>query len=96
MAGFRGVNITFPFKERVIEYVDDMSNNSKIVGSGNTLIFKKQTIAENTDYTGFLKTYNFHFGNNTPGTILVFGAGGVGRAITFGLDSLGVEKIVFN
>ena len=46
MAGFRGVNITFPFKERVIEYVDDMSNNSKIVGSGNTLIFKKQTIAE--------------------------------------------------
>ena len=87
------MNITFPFKEKVIEYVDNISNNSKIVGSANTLVFKKQTIAENTDYTGFLKTYNFHFGNNTPRTILVFGAGGVGRAITFGLASLGVEKI---
>ena len=91
--GFIGVNITFPFKEKVIKYVDNASKNSKNVGSANTLTFKKQTKAENTDYTGFLKTYKFHFGNNTPGTILVFGAGGVGRAITFGLASLGVKKI---
>ena len=40
-----------------------------------------------------MKTYNFHFGKNTPGTILVLGAGGVSRAISFGLVSLGAEKI---
>ena len=40
-----------------------------------------------------LKTYNFHFGKNTPGIILVLGAGGVSRAVTFALASLGVEKI---
>ena len=93
VSGFKGVNITFPFKEKVIKHVDNISKNAKIVGSVNTLIFRKKITAQNTDYTGFLKTYNFHFGKNTPGKILVFGAGGVGRAITFGLASLGVEKI---
>ena len=93
VAGFKGVNITFPFKEKVIKHVDNISKNSRIVGSANTLIFKKKITAQNTDYTGFLKTYNFHFGKNTPGTILVLGAGGVSRAVTFALASLGVEKI---
>ena len=93
VTGFKGVNITFPFKEKVIEHVDNISKNSRNVGSANTLIFKKKITAQNTDYTGFLKTYNFHFGKNTPGTILVLGAGGVSRAVTFALASLGVEKI---
>ena len=93
VAGFKGVNITFPFKEKVIKHVDNISKNAKIVGSVNTLIFRKKITAQNTDYTGFLKTYNFHFGKNTPGTILVLGAGGVSRAVTFALASLGVEKI---
>ena len=93
VAGFKGVNITFPFKEKVIKYVDDISMNSRNIGSANTLIFKKKIIAQNTDYTGFLKAYNFHFGKNAPGTILVLGAGGVSRAISFALASLGAEKI---
>ena len=93
VAGFKGVNITFPFKEKVIKHVDIISKSYRNVGSANTLIFKKKIIAQNTDYTGFLKTYNFHFGKNTPGTILVLGAGGVSRAVTFALASLGVEKI---
>lgn len=93
VVGFKGVNITFPFKEKVIKHVDNISNNSRNVGSANTLIFRKKITAHNTDYTGFLKTYNFHFGKNIPGTILVLGAGGVSRAVTFALATLGVEKI---
>ena len=93
VAGFKGVNVTFPFKEKVIKHVDIISENSRNVGSANTLIFRKKITAQNTDYTGFLKTYNFHFGKNTPGTILVLGAGGVSRAVTFALAFLGVEKI---
>ena len=81
VAGFKGVNITFPFKEKVIKHVDNVSKNSRNVGSANTLIFRKKITAQNTDYSGFLKTYNFHFGKNTPGTILVLGAGG-GLGIT--------------
>ena len=42
VAGFKGVNITFPFKEKVIKHVDNISKNAKIVGSANTLIFQKK------------------------------------------------------
>jgi len=93
VAGFKGVNITFPFKEKVIKHVDKISKNSRNIGSINTLIFKKKITAQNTDYTGFMKTYNFHFGKNAPGTILVLGAGGVSRAVSFGLAFLGIKKI---
>ena len=42
VAGFKGVNITYPFKEKVIKHVDNISKNSRNVGSANTLIFKKK------------------------------------------------------
>ncbi len=42
VAGFKGVNITFPFKEKVIKHVDNISINLRNVGSANTLIFKKK------------------------------------------------------
>jgi len=91
--GFTGVNITFPFKEKVIECADQINKSSSYVKSANTLIFKHKIIAENTDYTGFLRAYDFHFNNFKPGKILVIGGGGVGRAITFALGSLNVQHI---
>ncbi|MDC1357035.1 hypothetical protein N8310_05575 [Pseudomonadota bacterium] len=91
--GFTGVNITFPFKEESIKYADLINQSSLNVKSSNTLIFKENIIAENTDYTGFLKSYEFHFKKNKPKKILVLGGGGVGRAITFALGSLDVEHI---
>ena len=91
--GFTGVNITFPFKEEVLKYADIINQSSLNIKSSNTLIFKTDIIAENTDYTGFLRTYKFHFGKIKPKKTLVLGGGGVGRAITFALGSLGVEHI---
>ncbi len=91
--GFTGVNITFPFKEKVIKYSDKINKSSSRVSSANTLIFKKNIIAHNTDYSGFIRTYDFHFKKTKPGKILVIGGGGVGRAIIFALCSLGVEDL---
>jgi len=85
---FSGVNITFPFKEEVMKYADIINFSSSTVKSSNTLLFK-----ENTDYTGFLRSYEFHFNKNKPKKILVLGGGGVGRAITFALGSIDVEHI---
>ena len=91
--GFVGVNITFPFKEKVMQFADKINQSSSYVKSTNTLLFKKKIIAENTDYTGFLRNYLFHFNDTKPGEILVIGGGGVGRAITFALGSLDVSHI---
>ena len=90
---FSGVNITFPFKEEVMKYADIVNFSSSTVKSSNTLLFKENILAENTDYTGFLRSYKFHFNKNKPKKILVLGGGGVGRAITFALGSLDVEHI---
>ena len=91
--GFTGVNITFPFKEKVLKYADIINESSLMIKSSNTLIFKTDIIAENTDYTGFLRSYEFHFGKVKPKKTLVLGGGGVGRSITFALGSLEVEHI---
>ena len=90
---FSGVNITFPFKEEVMKHADIINFSSSTVKSSNTLLFKENIVAENTDYTGFLRSYEFHFNKKKPKKILVLGGGGVGRAITFVLGSLDVEHI---
>ena len=91
--GFTGVNVTYPFKEKVIKYADKVHESSSKVKSANTIIFQKNIIANNTDYSGFIKSYDFHFKQNKPGKILVIGVGGVGRAIIFALTSLGVKEL---
>jgi shikimate dehydrogenase len=92
-SSFTGVNVTYPFKEKVIKYADKVHESSSKVKSANTIIFQKNIIANNTDYSGFIKSYDFHFKQNKPGKILVIGVGGVGRAIIFALSSLGVKEL---
>src|SRR6056300_1124936 len=84
---FKGVNITFPFKEKAINYADQVNDGASYVKSANTLIFQKKILAYNTDYSGFLKTLDFHFKDHKAEKILVIGGGGVGRSILFGLGS---------
>ena len=86
--GFRGVNVTYPFKEKAINYANKINQGAAYVKSANTLIFQEKVIAENTDFSGFLRTMDFHFKENKAEKILVIGGGGVGRSILFGLGSL--------
>lgn len=86
--GFKGVNITYPFKEKAINYADKVNKGASFVKSANTLIFQEKIIAENTDFSGFLRTLDFHFKDNKAEKILVIGGGGVGRSVLFGLGSL--------
>ena len=54
--GFKGANITYPFKEKAINYADKVNKGASFVKSANTLIFQEKIIAENTDFSGFLRT----------------------------------------
>ncbi|WP_240455538.1 shikimate dehydrogenase family protein [Halomonas faecis] len=93
--GYRGVNVTFPWKEASVALADRPTEGARMVGAANTLVFEAGGIvAENTDFTGFLSGYRATLGERAPGRVLLIGTGGVGKAVAFGLGKLGAEEII--
>tara|TARA_Y100000780_G_C13679677_1_gene415589 strand:- start:430 stop:1305 length:876 start_codon:yes stop_codon:yes gene_type:complete len=93
--GYHGINVTQPYKQIVHSLVTAplVAGHDKI-GSYNTLRFiDGKLYGANTDYSGFKRGYQFRREEQPPGKVLMCGAGGVGRAIAFGLAELGAEHI---
>lgn len=96
-AGFDGVNVTYPYKEEVLNFVPAGEPVVAALGASNTIRFSETGMsAWNTDYTGFIAAYRAHFGETCPGRVLMIGAGGVGRAIAFALVALGASEIMLH
>lgn len=81
--GFRGINLTIPHKQAVIEYLDELSPEAEIIGAVNTIDVKEGRLkGHNTDGSGFVKSIREESGIELAGkTIFVMGAGGAGRAV---------------
>ncbi len=93
-AGYRAVNVTYPYKERAAAKVAVDDPLVRAIGAVNTVIFDQGgPHGFNTDYSGFILAYRWVRGNAPPGPVLMIGAGGVGKAIAFGLIALGIEEI---
>jgi shikimate dehydrogenase len=94
-AGFRGLNITYPYKERVVRLVSVPDPRVAALGAVNTVLFEEAgPRGFNTDWSGFIAGYRHTFGDRAPGPVCMVGAGGVGKAVAFGLLSLGLEILV--
>ncbi|RXE46831.1 shikimate dehydrogenase family protein [Chromohalobacter israelensis] len=94
-AGYRGVNVTFPYKEEAVRLATHVGEGARLVGAANTLVFHDGGIqAENTDFTGFISGYRATVGDRRPGRVLLVGTGGVGKAVAFGLGKLGAEEVL--
>lgn len=92
--GRRGLNITYPYKERACALVKVTSPDLAALGAVNTVIFGTSgPTGWNTDYTGFMAAYHAAR-SDPPGRVGVIGCGGVGRAIAFGLARLEAEDVV--
>ncbi|WP_394690623.1 shikimate dehydrogenase family protein [Hoeflea sp.] len=93
-AGYRGVNITYPYKERASTKVIIEDDLVRAMGAVNTVVFAEGgPHGFNTDYSGFIRAYRRIWGVTEPGPVLMIGAGGVGKAIAFGLVALGLQDI---
>ena len=93
--GYRGVNVTYPYKEEAVRLATRVGEGARLVGAANTLVFHDGEIqAENTDFTGFISGYRATVGDRHPGRVLLIGTGGVGKAVAFGLGKLGAEEII--
>ncbi len=93
-AGYRGVNVTYPYKERAAARVVVDDPLVRAIGAVNTVVFDAGgPHGFNTDYSGFIAAYRRVRGNVPPGPVLMIGAGGVGKAVAFGLVALGLADI---
>ncbi|WP_028950498.1 shikimate dehydrogenase [Sulfurihydrogenibium subterraneum] len=89
-----GVNITIPHKENVINYVNELSEEVKVIKAANTIKnVDGYLIAYNTDWIGFIEGLKELEPNLEGKKVLVIGAGGSSRAIIYGLLKENVDKI---
>lgn len=93
--GYRGVNITHPFKQTAIHHVDEMSDDAWVLGAVNTVVFDGgRSIGHNTDWYGFAHSIERNLGSVPRRTVVQFGAGGAGVAVAHALLRSGVERLV--
>ena len=92
-----GINVTVPFKNSVIPFLDKLSNEAQKTQSVNTIYLRDgMVIGHNTDIEGFelaIKHTNYDIvGKN----ILILGAGGVSPSIIVALNNMNVKKILIS
>ncbi|MBN2651147.1 MAG: type I 3-dehydroquinate dehydratase [Spirochaetales bacterium] len=107
----RGLSVTLPFKTEIIEYLDEVDDSVKKIGSCNTVVFQPDSSSRsvlqgfNTDYLGFIKPlhqFMLKKESKLEGKFLagkkacVIGAGGASRSVIFGLLKYGAEVDLYN
>lgn len=92
--GYRGINVTYPYKELAAQKVTIIDPLVRAIGAVNTVLFEADgPKGHNTDYSGFIEGYRGVRGDELPGISCLIGTGGVGRALAFGLVTLGASEI---
>jgi shikimate dehydrogenase len=90
-----GLNVTIPYKEAVIPYLDDIDEAAERISSINVIHNNKGRLkGYNTDYIGFGRALVKHPHVNLKSAI-VLGAGGAARAVIYALHKLEFKKIIF-
>lgn len=90
-----GINVTIPFKEEIIGYLDDLSEEARACMAVNLVKNEEGRLTGyNTDGQGFLESLNEEKVNLT-GKALLIGAGGAARAISYTMARSGFEEICF-
>lgn len=89
-----GANVTVPYKEAVMPHLDILSEGANIIGSVNTIVCKNDTLkGYNTNAIGFMNALRDAGFEPSGKTALVFGSGGVAKAVTFILNWLRADAV---
>ncbi len=84
--GIKGVNVTIPHKERIIQYLDHVSEAASSVGAVNTIVNQSgQLFGYNTDVDGIIETLLPFKNDIAKSSVTVIGAGGAARAVLYTL-----------
>lgn len=92
---FRGLGVSMPFKESIIEHLDKIGDDVETIGACNTVVFNgEETKGHNTDWRGAIWTLRESGSLDEVERAEIIGAGGVARAIAYGLQKENVEVFV--
>ena len=94
----RGLNVTIPYKEKVIPFLDSISPETRAIGAVNVIRVtheKNKTILKgfNSDVIGFTQSIEPMIDKKWHKKALILGTGGASKAICYGLKSLGIEPV---
>lgn len=89
-----GANVTVPYKEKVIPFLDELSEGAAGIGAVNTIVNRGgRLIGYNTDADGFLDALDGAGVDVKGKPVLMFGAGGAAKAIAYALAASGAGRI---
>lgn len=92
---FLGINVTIPYKERVIPYLDEVDENAREIGAVNTIVNRDGRLyGYNTDFYGMQMLFS-HAGIDSFGKkVAILGSGGTAKTAKAVLKSLGAKEII--
>ena len=93
----KGLNVTIPYKEKVISYLDNVSPEARTIGAVNVIrvIHKGRSVilkGYNSDVIGFNQSIEPRL-EPYHKKALILGTGGASKAVNYGLKSLGLETV---
>ncbi len=95
--GFAGMNVTAPFKNGIIQSLDELSADGEVLQSVNTVVNRDGKLSGySTDHDGVIIPLQKRLGAMKGKKAVVAGAGGAGVAAVFGLTGAGCDVTVLN
>lgn len=92
---FTAINVTIPYKQAVIPYLDELDSHAKIIGAVNTIVNKEgRLFGYNTDFYGFEYMIRHNNIEISGKKILILGNGGAAKAVHAVLSFLGASRIL--
>ena len=92
---FKGINVTIPYKEASMKYLDDIDNLAKEIGAVNTIVNRDgRLIGYNTDYLGFDYSLKFYGIDLKGKKVLILGSGGASKMLQKLVIDKGAEEFV--
>lgn len=91
---FRGINVTIPHKQAIMEHLDEINEDARIIGAVNTVVNDDDHLTGyNTDVTGFIGALKDKGFMPEGKRAVMLGAGGAARAVVWGLVKEKVESL---
>lgn len=92
---FKAINVTIPYKQAVLPYLDEIDEEAKAIGAVNTIVNKQgRLIGHNSDYLGFIYLVNKHNIILKDKKVVVLGNGGAAQAIKASLTYFKAREVI--